>query len=167
MSNPLLANITQVIAANLPAQVGEALQERLKQADKDAKDLDAAVKRIADVEGRLAAANARMRTQEEYDKAVAQLHVDQETLCVDRMTLDHKLEIADLKTRCAYEGKKDVIDLVGQIFRTPGFKRVLTTSENESVPMTLPGQSYVSQQNRSRTVTSSEEVASESGPTKL
>jgi len=154
----LTTELNALITQHLPAQVGAALQARLRQADRDAALVITQMERITKLEADVKHANSLVRKQEEFDAAVAKLATDRELLTESQRELRHQLQIADIKEKAALQGKTDVIDLVSQIFRTPAFKRVLSQDSRESLPVVVPGQTYPTQHERSSRTSTTEEV---------
>lgn len=129
----MLAEIREIIEKNLPAQVGNALKERLDQAELDASEcrrLAAEKKHIYEELGQLKATVKAFGSLEDRDKAVS----EREAAVLKR---ELAADLNEFKVKAAESAKADLFKLAECVFRNP--RLVYSTSETRNVPVSSMG----------------------------
>lgn len=140
MVSDLEKDVLDAINKSLPGQVAGALVERLKQADADKANLEShmvAIDRLNGTLSELRTANAELKSRatlvEQRESAVA----TRERAVAD---VELRLKLAEKDVACAQQGKQDLKELVGIVFRNNEVRRQVHTSTTEPVMSTpMPG----------------------------
>jgi hypothetical protein len=154
----LSTELNTLITKHLPAQVGAALQERLKKAEEDAKLV---LQLRHEVAAQKQTIELWVAHKNKYDKIIERedaVKVREDAVKEEQREISHREQLAEIKIESAKESKLDVLRLVGQIFATPTFKRVLAHSASEHMPIMSPGSSYPTMHQRTSSETTTEEV---------
>lgn len=151
--------IQDAIQESLPAQVGEALRERLTLLAK----LEVSTKAWQENVERLQSENDLIR--QAHAKTTGQLAEANAALVkfkareADFEMSERRVELADLLRKAAESAKSDILNLAQIAFRNPVLKSVETISENRNVPVS--GQYGVSYHNENRSETRTRETTAE------
>jgi len=112
--------IKSIIEKNLPAQVGEMLQKRLKKAEDDAKALEAANSYIRDLTDKNTRLNAEIiGLKEKETKHATVLSAIEELKEASR---NRKVFEAETKLACEVSKNVDLTNFVGMVFKSPVYK---------------------------------------------
>jgi len=120
--------IQEAIKKSLPNQVGEALKQRLEQADKDAKELKAQKDlnlHLQDLnENQYSQINGYKKLDERNSKLEAR-----EKVC-EEQELNLKLTIAELKLAEAEKRNVDMVNLTALVFKSPVYKEFISETQH-------------------------------------
>lgn len=137
MTDEITAEIRDAVNKHLPSTVGEALQLRLKQAERDARDV---VEIRADVARQEKVVDRHLQTIAELKTQLAQhAALDERERAVEEA--ERKQEIFALKTKLeASEGSRDFARNVALgLVRNTDFREVVHHSNTTPVPVTTNG----------------------------
>lgn len=162
MSDAILTEMKNIIEKNLPAEVGNVLQNRLARlAELETLTANQAL-RLTQANNKINELNERTLSASAVDKRKAEVDQREAVLEEEQRNLDHKLEIAGLKTNNAIAIKEATVEIVKLVFCSPVSKKIIDKASFSSEQGQLPGQSYVSEVRRS---SANEKVTEEtSGP---
>jgi hypothetical protein len=120
--------IQEAIKKSLPQQVGEALKQRLEQADKDSKEIKELKNTIAKIQGERITLQSKVTEYEKLDERNLKL-TERENL-VSQQERELKLTIADLKLAEAEKRNVDMVNLTALVFKSPVYKTYIQESKN-------------------------------------
>ena len=133
MNEELMAQIQKVISEQLPAQIGDALKQRLIQADRESQQLIEFQTVNLALQQQRAELQAELAKHKEIDNKLIQLESLQRT--VDAKLLRN--EINELKVAQAEVRVSDMKSIVGQVFANNRYKYSESTYGNQ--PMASGG----------------------------
>ncbi len=117
--------INEIIKKNLPAQVGEVLQQRLKKADDDEKMLETAKKTNEDAVKKineLTSEVAKHKAITERESAVTKRELDVKERENSQKVFEAELKLAEAEKRIT-----DIVNLTSLAFKSPVFRKEYTT----------------------------------------
>lgn len=126
------AEIKEAIAKHLPHQVGNLLQQRLSRLQQLEKDYEDTKDIITKKDKRIEALEKRVSDQAQLDKLKKDLDEKEAKLREDQRELDHKLEIAKMKTDNAIQTKQEIKSIVELVFCSPVSKKSVRENFNEN-----------------------------------
>lgn len=144
--------IKVIIEKNLPAQVGDVLKIRLKQADKDAEELKATVIAYNNARKEIELHLAKIEEYRKLDERNAALNKREED--VSERERNKKVWEAELKLSEAEKRISENVNFVGMVFRSPIYRKSTSEYYNHMDHYTNGGsEKYKSSQNSTEETT--------------
>jgi hypothetical protein len=149
----ITADIQAAIKANLPAQVSGVLQTELAELGR-LRNENERLTRNAEI-----ANQSNTKLQNQVESLTTQLK-DHATLTARESAVvfrENTQALRDLEVKLADLRRKDAVDLVGMVFRSPVYRETVTANVNVAVPGSGSNMGFISTMPESSTKTTSTE----------
>ncbi len=137
MGQELAVAVQEAINKHLPGEIGNLLRQRLTEADQDRTKVTTLSAMVKERDERIEALSRAIREEGTINARLEKVAEAEKKVAAQQLTIDHRLELANLRRECAELTKNEIKEVVQTLFRAPMTKEIITNSK--SIPIIKDG----------------------------